>query len=269
MHPRVAASTLCFMGESIDDIAEHWRALAPQRVSVMGHQLEGEALARTRQVIERGGYQVETVSHAFLFGPLSEKSERERAARSLSGLLGAAETVGARSIYMITGGRGSMTWELAAEAFAEALVPCRAIARDAGVELLIEPAPSVYADVHLAHSLRDALKLAELADIGLCVDVFCCWTEAGLMETLAEAAPRIGLVQVGDYVLGDRSLPARAVVGEGAIPIQPICDAILQAGYMGGFDLELLGPRIEQVGRREAVRRSAEKMGEFLQALDA
>ena len=52
-------------------------------------------------------------------------------------------------------------------------------------------------------------------------------------------------------MLGDRALPARAVPGDGAIPIEPFIRQVLAGGYTHGFDLELIGPRIEAEGRIE------------------
>ncbi len=61
--------------------------------------------------------------------------------------------------------------------------------------------------------------------------------------------PRLEQIQLSDYVLGDRALPARAVPGDGAIPIETFLGQALACGYAHGFDLELLGPRIEREGR--------------------
>ena len=118
-------------------------------------------------------------------------------------------------------------------------------------ELTVTPHElALYADAHIAHSLRDTVTLAEMAGIGVCMDFFGCWAEAGLAETIERAGPRLGLVQVADYVYGDRSLPSRAVPGDGVIPIKQILGWALDAGYTGGFDFELLGPRIDQAGAR-------------------
>jgi hypothetical protein len=74
---------------------------------------------------------------------------------------------------------------------------------------------------------------------------------------------------VGDYILGDRCVPCRAIVGEGVIPLKQIFGWVLETGYQGGFDLEMIGPRIDQAGRVEALRRSGDKTGEILQELGA
>jgi hypothetical protein len=48
-----------------------------------------------------------------------------------------------------------------------------------------------------------------------------------------------------------------------------MCEWALNAGYQGVFDLELLGPRIDEEGRVEAVARAARYMSELLDELGA
>lgn len=244
----------------------HFRELAPHRVSFVAQQVAGAALPEAKQRLAGSRYKIENVTHMF-GAALADKATWESARKALSETIKVAQALSAQSIYMLTGGRGSLTWEEAAEAFSEAIAPCRDEAKAAGIALMIEPAPVVYADMHIAHNLRDTTLLAEIADIGICLDIFPVWTEADLKATIKRAGPRVGMVQLGDYILGDRSLPCRAVVGEGVIPMKQIFGWILDTGFSGAFDLEMIGPRIDKIGPVEALRRSAEKTGEILRAL--
>ncbi|MBK6739382.1 MAG: hypothetical protein IPG64_16715 [Haliea sp.] len=54
---------------------------------------------------------------------------------------------------MTTGGRGALSWEPAAKAFANAIAPCVDEAHRAGIALMIENAPPQYADLHIAHTI--------------------------------------------------------------------------------------------------------------------
>jgi sugar phosphate isomerase/epimerase len=80
---------------------------------------------------------------------------------------------------------------------------------------------------------------------------------------------RVGLVQVSDYVLGDRTYPCRAVPGDGAIPLERLIGDLLDAGYAGVFDIELVGPRIAAEGPRVACTRAGEYVSEILLNLGA
>ncbi len=261
MHERISVNSLCFPGASLADLARQWRELGAGRISFVSSQLSDDDLGVVRALLAAGGYRVETITHVFTDTLVRQRLE---ARARLSRLIDIASEIGARSIYMLTGGRGAMSWEEAADAFSAAVAPCVAEARSAGVALAVENALPLLAHVHMAHSLRDAITLAETAGIGVCIDIFGCWTEAGLDALIERAAPRCAVVQVSDYVLGDRSLPARAVPGDGVIPLAHIIECLLGAGYANGFDLELIGPRIDAEGHLEAARRAALNVGEIL-----
>jgi sugar phosphate isomerase/epimerase len=267
MHDKISVHSVCFPGASIGDLAGHWRALGARRVTLSSDFLLADDGLAARESLAAGAHRLETITHPFMPGRhLQADEESWRNAREqLERVIKMAKLLGARSIYMLTGGHGSLSWEEAASSFCEAVAPCAALARAAGVALLIENASALYADMHIAHSLRDTVTLAEMAGIGVCIDIFSCWTEAGLRQSIERAMPRCNLVQVSDYVYGDRGLPSRAVPGDGAIPLLRILGWILDAGYTGVFDLELLGPRIG--GRLAEIHRSAEYVGTMLRSL--
>lgn len=250
MHERLSVHNVTFYGETLDDLHGHWQTLGVTRLSLLDSQLFDPRLS---EVLAAGGYSVETVCHVF--------STRD----DLSRVLDSAAAVGARVVYMLTGGRGELTWEQAAERFCAAIAPCVEQARRAGVALAIENASSLYADIHIAHTLRDTITLAEMAGVGVCIELFHCWAEANLLGLVERVLPRTELIQLSDYVLGDRALPGRAVPGDGAIPIESVVASALAGGYRYGFDLELIGPRIEQEGRLAAAARACDTVSAMLQ----
>ena len=99
------------------------------------------------------------------------------------------------------------------------------------------------------------------------MDLNPCWVERGLAQTIAEGADLLRVVQVSDWVIGTASSPARFAIGDGDIPIARILRQVLDAGYAGVFDIELLGPAIEQEGYVPAIRRSCTRLGEILTTL--
>nr|WP_085980893.1 TIM barrel protein [Mycolicibacterium chubuense] len=250
MDARLSVHNVTFLGATLDELCTYWEALGVTRLSVIDTQLQELRLA---DVIDAHGFTVETVYHLF------------SSTDGLRRVIDAAAAIGARAVYMLTGGRGGAAWEEAADAFCTAVQPCRTDARGAGVTLAIENASPLYADIHIAHTLRDTIELAEMADIGVCVDLFHCWTEAHLPVLIERALPRTAMIQLSDYVLGDRALPGRAVPGDGAIPVEQVVAQVLAGGYPHGFDLELIGPRIEREGRLQAARRACETVSAMLE----
>jgi sugar phosphate isomerase/epimerase len=271
MHDRISVNSVCFMGEPLRDQADHWRQIGARRVSLIGRQIMAEGVPAAQAALATGDYELETIAYGFLLGRHLEPREDllSEARDGLSRMIKIAETLQPKTIYMTTGGHGSMSWEDAAECFSTAIAPCVAQANDAGIPLIIENSVQFYAHTNLVHTLRDTVLLAEMAGIGVCIEIYASWMEAGLRETIARAMPRCHLVQVSDYVYGDNALPGRAVPGDGGIPIKRLCDWILRAGYKGQFDLELLGDRIEQEGRVAAADRAAKSLGAILESLGA
>lgn len=263
-HQRLSVHNVTFYGEPLADLAAHWAALGVSRLSILGDQLLDPAFP---QFLQRNTYRVEAVTHIFAGGRLS--GEPQPAREALSTVIDAAAQVGARTIYMLTGGRDALTWEQAAERFCAMVAPCVAHAQQVGVSLAIECASSLYADIHLVHTLRDTITLAEMSGLGICIDVFHCWAEADFETLVQRALPRTELIQLSDYVLGDRALPARAVPGDGAIPLEAFVAQALAGGYTHGFDLELIGPRIEKEGRLESARRACDVVEAMLTELGA
>lgn len=254
MHNRLSVHSVTFLGMPLAEQKSIWSELGLTRLSLIDSQLGEPGLA---QLIERNGYSVDTVYHLF------ESGER------LSRVIETAAGVGTRVVYMLTGGRRELDWEQAAEHFCAAIAPCVREAQRAGVALAIENASALYADIHFAHTLRDTITLAEMAGVGVCIDLFHCWAEADLSGLVERALPRTVQIQLSDYVLGDRALPARAVPGDGAIPIEAFLRQTLAGGYTHGFDLELIGPRIEAEGRIAAARRGCQSISTMLERLGA
>lgn len=262
MHPRVSLHQVAFASEPTAAFLAHCRAISLARATLATPLLDlDEAHAGLTE-----GLTAECINHPLGFALDGDPGP---ATAGLLRAIEAAADLGARSIYLLTGGRGGLDWEAAADRFAQLVAICRPAAEAADVRLLVENAPASNADVHIAHTLRDAVALAEIADMGLCLDLHCCWAEAGLDELFRHAMPFTGLVQVSDYVLGDRGSPCRAVPGDGAIPLERLLGQVLDAGYEGAFDLELVGPRIAQEGHHAATARAATRLSEMLTRLGA
>lgn len=269
MHPRISLHQVAFSEQRTATFLAHCRTIGVAHATLVTPVLDqpGE-IDGARTELGVGAVDVPTLNHPFGRCPDLER-DRGGASAKLVEAVAVAESLGATSLYLLTGGRGSLSWEQAADRFATLIDAGRTAAARAGIALLVENASPFNADIHIAHTLADAMTLAELAGIGLCIDLHACWSEAGLATLFERAMPYTHLIQVSDYVLGDRSAPCRAVPGDGDIPLRRLIDDILAAGYTGLFDLELVGPRIATEGAAAATLRAAEWLSEQLTELGA
>jgi sugar phosphate isomerase/epimerase len=136
-----------------------------------------------------------------------------------------------------------------------ALGPVRDRARAHGVTIAIENSNPMRRDVGFVHTLRDAVDVARALYVKLVVEITNCWSDRDIDRALTEGVDTFAVVQVSDYVIGDLCASERAVPGDGDVPLARLIGVIADAGFGGYFELEQLGPRIEQEGYRDAIGR--------------
>ena len=135
MHPRVRLHQVAFMSEPVDAFIGHCRALGIEKTTLVTQLLmQDGALEETRRALSASEVAATTVNHVFAVHPnLSE--DRGDAARGLDAAIDIAQTLGAEQLYVLTGGRGSYSWEQAAARVATLIAPCLERADAAGLSL--------------------------------------------------------------------------------------------------------------------------------------
>lgn len=116
------------------------------------------------------------------------------------------------------------------------------MAADHGVRVALEPLNPILMNIDtficsIAHARR-IIEEVDSPSLGLMLDVWHIWEDAGATEEIRGMAGRIYGVHVNDWrtprAFGDRLLP-----GRGEIPLVPILRAIRAAGYDGTYTLEV------------------------------
>lgn len=262
MHASISINSLSVNAGSLAGNAEVVARLGAAAISPHVEEVSELGASRADRLLRDAGLKAATLTHrAFGYGARQEAArQRDRLNQSID----LAAEIGAQSITMTTGGRGALTWREAMERFAMEIAPCADHARAAGIALAIEPTSHLYADVSIAHRLSDLVTICTRSGVGLGIDLFACWFDSDIEEAIIAAAPLCQLVQVSDYVAGDRGLPCRAVPGDGIAQVGRLVTLIRQAGFEGYFDIEIIGPRIESEGPRMALARASQRLGEWL-----
>src|SRR5215472_416949 len=182
MHDRISVNNLCFPGSPLTVDIERWRSLGARRIGIQTAKMQAEGWDQYIELLRGSGFVVETIVH---LNPnrFDAEAQIESFTKELLRTLAAGKVLSARTVYTTTGARGTLTWEETAQRFCSAVAPCAEEARRAGIDLLVESAPALYADLYFTHTLRDAVQLAEQAGVGVCFDIFSCWSEAQLRES--------------------------------------------------------------------------------------
>jgi sugar phosphate isomerase/epimerase len=268
MHPRVSLSAISTFQWDLDaDLAFYERA-GITAIGASLAKLEAAGIERGAERLRAAGLRVTNLIGLGPFrldDPGQWSGQRDRIARALD----AAEAVSAECMILTTGPAGRLTWEDAADALEQALGPVIEDAAARSLPFGLEHTNSLRVDVGFVHTLADAVDLARRLDIGVCVETNACWAERRLGETIAAGVDTFRLVQVSDYAVGTLSTPNRLVPGDGDIPLERVVGQTLAAGYSGSFDLELIGPRIDEEGYEDACTRAVAVLGDLLVELGA
>ncbi len=270
MHARSCVSAISTFKLSLADDLTFWETHGITNAGVSVAKLEAFGWERGTEVVvdavERGLRVVDLIGLGpfLLTDPSRWDRQRDRLVRSID----TAVAVGAPTIVFTTGPFAPLTWEEAADALEQALAPVLHEARARSVDFAIEHTNPLRVDVGFVHTLRDAIDLARRLDTRVCMELNACWAERGLADTIGAGVDRIRLVQVSDFKVGTIASSQRLVPGDGDIPIRRIVTELVDAGYPGSFELELIGDAIVDEGYDVAVPRAVAALDELLAALD-
>lgn len=265
LHPRVAVNSLSSFNWSFDQELALSAELRVPWMGLLGFKL-GDDPAAGFERMRQSGIAVSTVIASGFDLRSSESWDATR--MQLNALIDAVASFGGWSVYITPGRTTGAPWADVLETFAEAVSPCVAHARKAGVWLAFEP--SLRTDVSFVHTLRDATDVCARTGLGMVVDFGNCWMERDFREVLQCAAPHIALVQVSDSIISPSGMSAtpprsgRVPFFEGELPIKRMMQDVKDAGYLGPIELELPGPLAESEGYDAVIRRGARALSDVL-----
>lgn len=116
------------------------------------------------------------------------------------------------------------------------------IAADHGVRIALEPLSPVSLNLETAFwTYGQALRIVQEVDrehVGICLDMWNLWQDAGLVDGVRSAPDRLFLLQASDWRV-PRSGADRRTVGTGEIPTGRLLHEVYDAGYRGPCVVEI------------------------------
>lgn len=265
MDARLSVSAVSSWRWSLDEDLAFWVDAGIAHVGLSLRKLEEAGLAAAITRVRDAGLRVSNIVELGwwdLDSSATWSAQQDRLLRAV----GAASELGG-CLVLTTGPAGSLEWDAAADALADAIAPVASAARAAAVPLTIEPTGPLRLDLSFVTTFRDGMDLARRLGVQVCMEVNSCFAERALTTSITDAGTVLGHVQVSDFVIGSLCTPDRAVPGDGDIDLRRVLGAVLASGYDGAFELELVGPRIEAEGYDAAIRRGVAHLDELLTAL--
>jgi sugar phosphate isomerase/epimerase len=211
--------------------------------------------------IQAAGIRVSNVSIVGnkLIGP-----DARPAVDSLRSGIDLAAATGA-ACYFTTGPvPGRMPSDEAYELLVPALKPAVEYAHGKGVRIAIEPNATGTRDNGFIHTITDAAELCRDTGLDICLELQNCWVERHLDRLFREHVQRFAMVQVSDFKIGQNPRMNRWVPGDGDMPLEWLLRRLLDAGYPGLFEIELLGRHNYEEGYAPTIRRSVDWLSERL-----
>jgi sugar phosphate isomerase/epimerase len=251
-HPRISVSSLSSLFQSFDADLEMWKELGVDHVALISPKIERVGWETAPALVD--GLQVSNIAAEV---------------QVLHESIDLAAAVGAEVVYILSGTIGTRTWEEATSDFVKRMAPYVEHAKEKGVELGVESTSPFRSDLSFLFTYRDAVDTARQAGMTAVLDMYSCWYERGLDKAVRSDPDMLSLVQVCDFKLGTFEAGIRAVIGEGDVPLERLLGMLLDAGYEGAFDLEILGDALKDEGYTPTIGRSVERLGAILDRLGA
>lgn len=196
------------------------------------------------------GLSVSSVSWAGGFTGSDGRSYHESLCDALDAVQTAAQ-VGAPTVILLSGGRNNHTKNHARRMILAAFEELSEAADAVGVNLAVEPMhPGCGAEWTIVNDVRQTLEVIgqlSRSNVGLVLDTYHLGFDPEILQWLPDVVKHIRIVQLGDgkhLPLGEQN---RCLLGEGRVPLQEIVQVLLQCGYDGYLEAEVLGEEVEHL----------------------
>ena len=160
-----------------------------------------------------------------------------------------AGAMDAGCLVVYAGGRNNHTFRHAQRLLRSAIDRLLGLAEAADVTLAIEPMhPACAADWTFLTDLESTITFVESfqsENLKVVFDAYHFGHDRSVVANLSEIVPFTALVQLGDRRKAHNIDHDRCQLGCGIVPLPEIICQLLDAGYRGDFDVELIGQDIE------------------------
>jgi sugar phosphate isomerase/epimerase len=241
---------------TFEEDVQHYAAVGIDGIAVWRQKLSDFGEEKGAELLAESGLAVSALMWAGGFTGSDGRSYRESVQDAIEAIQLAAQ-LKASSVIVYSGARAGHTHNHARRLFRNALNELTDVACEHGVALAIEPMHAgCAADFTFLSGVDETLNLIQplnCPQLKLAFDAYHLGHEPGIVSRLAEIVPWIAIVQLGDAKQVPCGEQNRCRLGDGCLPLREIVAALLDAGYRGFFDVELVGEDLEHLDYGELI----------------
>lgn len=267
IHPKLSVNALSSLNWSFEQDHTQWQALGVGHAGLLISKIADDVDGKLNRLVESGITPSVIVCGGFDIGASETWHGKQD---ELNRLMDSVAAINQDCVvYFPTGRTTGDTWESVCDRFCEAVAPSVAHSHACGVRLAFEPTNRT--DASFVCSLRDSIDVSRRTGLGIVLDFGNCWMERDLRSTILEAGSNIALVQIDDVHIGGLGTGpglGRVQIGDGELQLERLMRYVIESGYQGVYDLEVIGPAVEEEGYASALRRGVVSASQLLQAMN-
>jgi len=259
-HPRLSVDAMCSFSWPFAREVALWREMGVRHAGILSNKVAAEP--EQLGVMDAAGIHISTlITGGFNLADRSSWDSTRVGHRAMIDIVAAHK---GHSIYFTSGRTVRCDWNEDLDLLAEAVAPTVAYGKEKSVIAAFEP--TLRTSVSFVTTLGDAIDVAERTGLGIVADFGNNWMERDLSVRLKRAMPHLALMQIGDIDTADAS-GGRVHVGKGNLPLVRMMGDVLDAGYRGVFDLEVVPANFAAPTDEGELRRGIESASRLLETL--
>ena len=257
----LAINQLSTLGWGFEEDVEAYSARGFAGIGVYRRKLEDFGLDRAVELLAEMSLSVTSLSWAGGFTGSDGRGYEESVADAISAVRDAA-TLRAETLVVLAGGRNNHIRNHARRTLCEALSELASVANEFGVRLSLEPIhPGCGEEWSFVNDLQSTLDIIETVNspqLGMVLDTYHVGMDDEVVRWLPDVIEHLHLVQLGDARHSPLGEMNRCLLGQGCVPISTILETLVDGGYQGPIEVELIGEDIELLSYNEILDNTLE-----------
>lgn len=265
----IAVNQLSTIRWEMSEDAQAYAAHGFKGIGLFRPKVEDFGIERTVELLTELDLSVTSLSWAGGFTG-SDGRGFDDAVRDAMGAVTDAANLRANTLIVLAGGRNNHIKKHAHRTLCEALAKVSIVAEEFGVRLSLEPFhPGCGNEWSFINDLESTLNILDSVgspNLGLVLDTYHVGMDEELFAWLPHVCEHLHLLQLGDGRHSPLGEMNRCLLGEGCVPINSIVHALLDQGYAGPIEAEVIGEDVEPLDYHHVLDHTRGYLGQFTES---